>query len=107
MFDLVTGNIRHIPQHAALPIAMSTAAQALTLTALLAIPVLFVTDQMPEIPTMMAFVASLPPPAPPPPPPAPGAAKPTPAQARSAWSDGRCRSRCGSSRSRRPEPVDR
>ena len=83
MFDLVTGNIRHIPQHAALPIAMSTAAQALTLTALLAIPVLFVTDQMPEIPTMMAFVASLPPPAPPPPPPAPGAAKPTPAQARS------------------------
>jgi protein TonB len=82
MFDLVTGKARHIPQHATLPIVLSTTAQALALTAVIAIPMLFVTEQMPEIPTMMAFVAAPPPPATPPPPPAPAAAKPTPAQSR-------------------------
>jgi protein TonB len=61
---------------------MSTAAQALALTAVLAIPVLFVTEQIPEIPTMLAFVAPPPPPAPPPPAPAPAPPKPTAVQAR-------------------------
>ena len=82
MFDLVTGKARHIPQHATLPIVLSTTAQALALAAVIAIPMLFVADQMPEMPTMMAFVAAPPPPAPPPPPPAPAPAKPTPAQTR-------------------------
>ena len=41
MFDLIVGNTRHIPQHAALPIAMSTAAQARSVpaTSVLAAPV--------------------------------------------------------------------
>src|SRR5688572_8550428 len=67
MFDLVTGKARHLPSHATLPIFMSTTAQALAVTTILVLPALFVAEQIPEIPTMMAFVAP-PPPAPPPPP---------------------------------------
>ena len=69
MFDLVTGKARHLPSHASLPIFMSTTAQAFAVTAILVLPALFVAEQIPEIPTMMAFVA--PPPAPPAPPPPP------------------------------------
>ncbi|HKE82721.1 MAG TPA: TonB family protein [Vicinamibacterales bacterium] len=76
MFDLITGNARHLPRHAALPIIASTAAQVLVVGSAIAIPILFVTDTMPEIPTMMAFVAAPPPPPPPPPPPAPAQPKP-------------------------------
>jgi protein TonB len=44
---------------------------------------LYVTDHLPEIPTMMAFVAAPPsPPPPPPPPPPPAAAKPKPVETR-------------------------
>ncbi|HEY1306607.1 MAG TPA: TonB family protein [Vicinamibacterales bacterium] len=76
MFDLITGNARHLPRHAALPIIASTAAQVLVVGSAIAIPILLVTDTMPEIPTMMAFVAVPPPPPPPPPPPAPAQPKP-------------------------------
>jgi periplasmic protein TonB len=71
MFDLVTGKSQHLPRHATLPILLSTIAQATALGAILVIPLLLVTDTMPEIPSMMAFVAAPPPPPPPPPPPAP------------------------------------
>ena len=81
MFDLITGNARHLPRHAALPIIASTAAQVLVVVSAITIPILLVTDTMPEIPTMMAFVAA-PPPPPPPPPPAP--AQPKQAAARPA-----------------------
>jgi protein TonB len=78
MFDLVTGKARHLPSHASLPIFVSTTAQALTVTAILVVPALFVAEQIPEIPTMMAFVAPPPPPPAPPPPPMqrPAPAKP-------------------------------
>jgi protein TonB len=78
MFDMVTGKVRHLPSHASLPIMLSTIAQATVVTALLVIPALFVADQIPEIPTMMAFVAPPPPPPAPPPPPMqrPAPAKP-------------------------------
>ena len=69
MFDLITGKARHLPSHATLPIFMSTTAQALSVTAILVLPALFVAEQIPEIPTMMAFVAPPPPPPAPPPPP--------------------------------------
>jgi periplasmic protein TonB len=79
MFDLITGNAQHLPSRAGLPIVLSTLMQVAVVTAFLVIPVLFVTEQIPEIPTMMAFVAPPPPPPPPPPPaPRPPAAKPTP-----------------------------
>ena len=69
MFDLVTGKAQHLPRHATLPILMSTVAQAAAVGAFVIIPLLLITDTIPEIPTMMAFVA-VPPPPPPPRPPA-------------------------------------
>ncbi len=76
MFDLITGEATHIPSKPALPIVISTAVQAV-LVALVIVPVLFLTGQLPEVPTMMAFVAAAPAPPPPPPPPPPAAAKPS------------------------------
>jgi protein TonB len=77
MFDLITGEAKHIPSKPTVPLLMSIAAQATAIAALL-LPLLLFTGQLPEIPTMMAFVAAPPPPAPPPPPPPPpAAAKPT------------------------------
>lgn len=80
MFDLVTGEVRHMPRHQGLPIVISTSAQVLVVFLIFAVPYLYVTDKLPSVPTMMAFVAAPPPPPPPPPPPAPKAApdvKPT------------------------------
>ncbi len=73
MFDLVTGKARRLPSHPALPILISTTAQALAGAAALVIPALFVAEQIPKIPTMLAFVA--PPPSPPAPPPSPAPAQ--------------------------------
>ena len=82
MFDLITGQTRHIPSQPALPLLISTSAQLALVTAIV-LPVLFFTGALPEVPTMMAFVAEAPAPPPPPPPPAPPAAKAeTPAQAK-------------------------
>ena len=71
MFDTVTGEVKHLPRHATLPILMSSMAQAAAVGAFIVIPLMLVTDTIPEIPSMMAFVAAPPPPPPPPPPPAP------------------------------------
>jgi protein TonB len=62
---------------------ISTSAQLALVTAVM-LPVLFFTGALPEVPTMMAFVAEAPAPPPPPPPPAPAArpTTPAPAQAR-------------------------
>jgi protein TonB len=80
MFDVITGKAQHLPSGAGLPIVLSTSLQVVAVTAILVVPTLFVADQIPEIPTMMAFVAPPPPPPPPPPPaPRPAAAKPIPA----------------------------
>jgi protein TonB len=70
MFDLITGRTRHMPRHQTVPIMVSTAAQ-LTAVGLIALSLLVATEQVSELPTMMAFVAPAPPPPPPPPPPAP------------------------------------
>jgi protein TonB len=88
MFDLITGAAKHTPRHQSLPILVSTAAHVVVLGVVIAGSVLFVTNQIPEIPSMMAFVAA--PAAPPPPPPpvaaavkktvTPQAARPTPGQ---------------------------
>jgi protein TonB len=72
MFDLIAGRETHLPSHATVPIVLSTMVQAAVI-ALIALPLLFMTERLPEVPTMMAFVAV--PPAPPPPPP-PAIAKP-------------------------------
>ncbi len=79
MFDLIAGREPHLPSHATLPIVLSTAVQAAAIALIALLPFLFVTERLPEVPTMLAFVA--PPPAPPsPPPPPPASAKPKRAQ---------------------------
>lgn len=82
MFDLVTGKAVHIPRTSGVSIVVSMAAQIAVVGLLILIPALWVTDQLPKVSTMMAFVAPAPPPpAPPPPPPAPArtlAARPAP-----------------------------
>lgn len=72
MFDLVSGDVRHIPNHNAVPLLASSVIEAAALTLAIAVPLLFVANNIPEVPSMMAFVAAAPPP-PPPPPPAPSA----------------------------------
>ncbi|HVG69854.1 MAG TPA: energy transducer TonB [Vicinamibacterales bacterium] len=88
MFDLITGQTRHIPSKPGVPILISMSAQ-LALVSAIVVPVLFFTGALPEVPTMMAFVAeaSAPPPPPPPPPP-PAAKSPGPASAKPAPSPG-------------------
>jgi len=72
MFDLIAGREKHLPSHATFPILVSTTVQATVVALVLLVPFLFMTQRLPEVPTMMAFVAV--PPAPPPPPPPPAAA---------------------------------
>src|SRR5688572_26098867 len=89
MFDLITGQTRHIPSKPGVPILISVSAQIALVSATL-VPVLFLTGALPEVPTMMAFVAEAPAPPPPPPPPPPPAApkSPAPASAKPAPSPG-------------------
>ena len=75
MFDLIAGHEKHLPSHATVPLLLSTSAQATVVVLIVGLPLLFMTEQLPEVPTMMAFVADVPAPPPPPPPP-PMAAKP-------------------------------
>jgi len=72
MFDLITGKARRLPSHSTLPIVISTTAQAVAAAVAVLVTGLFVAEQIPKVPTMLAFVAP-----PPPPPPAP---TPPPAQ---------------------------
>jgi protein TonB len=69
MFELITGEAKHIPSKPALPVVISVSAQ-LALVGALVVPMLLFTGQLPVTPTMLAFVAAPPPPPPPPPPPA-------------------------------------
>ncbi|HET9193882.1 MAG TPA: energy transducer TonB [Vicinamibacterales bacterium] len=87
MFDLITGQTRHIPSKPGVSILISMSAQAALLGAIL-VPVLFFTGALPEVPTMMAFVVEASAPPPPPPPPPPAAKSPAPASAKPAPSPG-------------------
>jgi periplasmic protein TonB len=79
MFDLIVGREQHLPSHATLPIVASTFAQIGFVGLVVILPTLYVTDKLPEVPTMMAFVAAPPTPPPPPPPPPPATpSKPKP-----------------------------
>src|SRR5689334_9344476 len=72
MFDLIAGGHRH-PFHdpTPAPVMASIAGHAVVLTLVVGLPLMYATDRLPKVPTMMAFVAA--PPAPPPPPPPPPA----------------------------------
>ena len=74
MFELITGEAKHIPSKPGVPVVISISAQ-LALVGALVLPLLLFTGQLPVTPTMLAFVAEPPAPPPPPPPPPPPAAK--------------------------------
>ncbi len=67
MFDLVTGKAGHIPNHHAVPLVISSVVEAVAITVAVAVPLLFIADRVPEVPTIIAFVTAAPPPPPPPP----------------------------------------
>ena len=79
MFALTSGTIdRPFRDTHAAATAISVAAHLAVLGGVIAVVLFAVSDTLPEVPTMMAFVAELPappPPPPPPPPPAPRALK--------------------------------
>jgi protein TonB len=74
MFNLVQGTVdRPFHERKAAPAAVSMVVHVAVLGLVLAVPYLYVTNQLPEVPAMMAFVApeaTIPAPPPPPPPPA-------------------------------------
>ena len=74
MFDLITGNVTHAPRPHAVPLLGAAVAHAVVAGAVV-VPLLLMTGQLPEVPTMMAFVVAAPEPPPPPPPPPPPAAR--------------------------------
>jgi protein TonB len=86
MFDLIAGRAKHLPSHSGIPVLVSGTVQAAAIGLLVVLPALFVAEQLPQVPTMLAFVAVPPPPPPPPPPPAPAKSKP-PSEARPSTSD--------------------
>lgn len=69
MFDLITGKARRLPSHSTLPIVIATTAQAAAAAVAVMVTGLFVAEQIPRVPTMLAFVAPRPSPPPPPAPP--------------------------------------
>ena len=84
MFDLITGHAAHIPSRPTLPVLLSLTGQVVVVGAAIAVSALWVSDTLPEIPSMMAFVAAppAPPPPPPPPPPAPATKRAQPPSAK-------------------------
>ena len=72
MFELFSQDRRRAPHRSSIPVLISTAVHVIVLGVVLAIPILYVSEELPEIPDMLTFVVSAaPPPPPPPPPPAP------------------------------------
>lgn len=78
MFDLYTGNVRHMPHRTALPILVSSSVQGVALATLALMSFLIATRELPAVPDVLAFVAELPAAAPPPPPPPPRVAQAVP-----------------------------
>jgi len=68
MFELISAGGAGREHRATWPIILSTAVHVVALTSVIVVSVAYVSDRLPEVPAMMAFVA---PPPPPPPPPAP------------------------------------
>lgn len=77
MFDVFSGQRRQ--QRAVGPLVVSAVGHVIAVGLVVIVPILYATDVMPKVPSMMAFVAAMPttaPPPPPPPPPPPSGPKP-------------------------------
>src|SRR3954470_13266387 len=78
MFDVVSRADHAVPHRDRVPLLISSLVHLVMIAAVAAIPLLYVSTELPHVPDMLAFVAAAPPPPPPPPPPparAPRAAK--------------------------------
>ena len=76
MFELFSEDRHRAPHRSSVPVLISTMAHAVVVGVLVAIPILYVSAELPRVPDMVAFVVSTAPspsPPPPPPPPAPAA----------------------------------
>jgi protein TonB len=69
MFDLIVHGHRRSSHRDAVPIMVSVGLHSMMAALLVMIPLLQVIESIPQVPSMMAFVAAAPPPPPPPPPP--------------------------------------
>ena len=74
MFDLYSGEQKG-PRKVA-PVVVSVIGHLVMVTLVVIVPLLYATDTIPKLPSMMAFAADMPAPPPPPPPPPPPAPKP-------------------------------
>ena len=72
MFELFSEDRHRAPHRSSVPVLNSTAAHVVVVGVVLAIPILYVSAELPRVPDMVAFVVSTAP-SPPPPPPAPAA----------------------------------
>lgn len=77
MFDVIAHGHQGTPHTSGTPLLISTALHGAALAAIVAIPMFMASTELPEVPSMMAFVTALPAAAPPPPPPPPAAAPAT------------------------------
>jgi protein TonB len=75
VFDAINAPVRPRGQQI-LTLVASVVVHAVLVAAVLVLPLLYFTDQLPDPPDMMAFVVEAAPPPPPPPPPPPAAPKP-------------------------------
>ena len=73
MFELLSKRRPRAPHRGVTPVVISTAAHLIIVAVLVTVPVMYVATELPEVPEVLAFVASAPVPAPPPPPPPPAA----------------------------------
>ena len=80
MFEFISHDRERVPRRDTLPMIISSAAHAIVIGAVAAVPFLYMGVELPQVPQVLAFVATAPPPPPPPPPPpaAPVAKAPTP-----------------------------
>ena len=69
MFDLISREDDAVPQQDAVPLLISIAVHLVMIGAVAAIPLLYVSAELPRVPAILAFVATAAPPPPPPPPP--------------------------------------
>ena len=64
MFELFSGDRRRAAHRSTIPVLLSTAAHAILVGILVAIPFVYVAADLPEVPDMLAFVVSAAPPPP-------------------------------------------
>jgi periplasmic protein TonB len=79
MFDLIVNGHRNTTHRDLAPLLVSWAVHALVIGAVVVLPLLFATNQLPSVPEEILTYVTVAAPPPPPPPPPPAAAAPTPA----------------------------